>query len=93
MSENEGVGRESRVKPSIGPYIWYISYRSKTGTKPESRLLARGTQRFRSEAEAKQFALEVISNGWSAIGGTINPYKPKRVISCRQILDWIAEKE
>jgi len=53
----------------------------------------RATRRFIAEAEAKQFAQEIIGNGWSAIAGTINPYKPKKTVSSRKILDWIASHE
>jgi hypothetical protein len=57
-----------------------------------TRHYARATRRFKSEADAKQFAYEVvIQNGWSAIAGTINPYKPKRVICSRRLLYWIAK--
>ena len=41
----------------------------------EERKCVRATRKFKSEAEAKQFAQEIINNGWSAIAGTLNPYK------------------
>ena len=78
----------------IAPDIWYISYRSKIRPKHDSeQSIMRGARRFKSETEAKKFAQEIITNGWSASAGTINPYKPKKVISSRQILAWIAESE
>lgn len=75
--------------------IWYVSYRSNIMPRreDEERKFARATRRFRTEAEAKQFAQEVIAKGWLAIAGTINPYKPKKTISSREILDWIAGNE
>jgi hypothetical protein len=54
---------------------------------------ARATRRFKSEAEAKQFAEEIIGKGWTAIAGTINPYTPKRVISSKRIVYWISGNE
>lgn len=75
--------------------IWYVSYRSNITPKRENGepRCVRATRRFKAEAEAKQFAQEIIKNGWSAIAGTLNPYKPKKTVSSRQILDWIAGKD
>ncbi len=74
--------------------IWYVSYRSNITPKrdDEERRFVRATRKFKTEAEAKQFAQEIIKNGWSAIAGTLNPYKPKKTISSTKILDWIAGK-
>jgi hypothetical protein len=71
---------------------WYVSYRSNILPKRESEeRVPRGTRRFETEADAKQFALEVVRSGWSAIAGTINPHKPKQVIPSSKIA-WIAER-
>jgi hypothetical protein len=76
------------------PDIWYVSYRSNITPKREDgeHRFARGTRTFKDEAEARQFAKEVIQKGWSAIAGTLNPHKPKKTIASTQILDWIAGK-
>jgi hypothetical protein len=73
---------------------WYVSYRSNITPKRDDgeRRFVRATRKFKTEAEAKQFAHEIIKNGWSAIAGTLNPYKPKKTVSSTQILDWIAGK-
>jgi len=75
--------------------IWYVSYRSNITPKRDDkeRRFVRATRKFKTEAEAKQFAQEIIKNGWSAIAGTLNPYKPKKTISSTKILDWIAGKD
>ena len=75
--------------------IWYVSYRSNITPKrdDEERRCVRATRKFKTEAEAKQFAHEIIKNGWSAIAGTLNPHTPKKTVSSRQILDWIAGKD
>jgi len=71
--------------------IWYISYRSNIARKNgEQQGIVRATRRFKTETEAKQFAQEIIAQGWLAIAGTINPHTPKKAISSRKILDWIA---
>jgi hypothetical protein len=75
--------------------IWYVSYRANIMPKRGSgeRRSPRATRKFKAEAEAKQFAKEIIKDGWSAIAGTLNPYTPKKIVSSRQILDWIAGKQ
>jgi hypothetical protein len=75
--------------------IWYVSYRSNITPKRENGepRCVRATRKFKAEADAKQFAHEIIKNGWSAIAGTLNPHKPKKTVSSQQILDWIAGKD
>jgi hypothetical protein len=76
------------------PEIWYVSYRSNILPQPEGgeRRCVRGTRKFATEAEARQFAQEIIANGWSAIAGTLNPHSPKQTVASTRILDWIAGK-
>jgi hypothetical protein len=76
-------------------YTWYVSYRSNIAPRSDSdgqRRVARATRKFTGEAAAKEFAREIIAQGWSAIAGTLNPHLPKRMVSSRQILDWIDGK-
>lgn len=77
------------------PDIWYVSYRSNITAKRDSgeRRFARATRKFKAEADAKQFAQEMIAKGWSAIAGTLNPYTPKKTVASTQILDWIASRD
>ena len=81
-------------EPMTGPDIWYVSYRSNITPKRDNRerRLARATRKFKDEAEARQFAQEIIEKGWSAIAGTLNPHMPKKTVASTQILDWIAGK-
>jgi hypothetical protein len=74
--------------------IWYVSYRSNITPKRDDgeRRSARATRKFKAEAEAKQFAQEMIKEGRSAIAGTLNPHTPKKTVASTQILDWIAGK-
>ncbi len=74
--------------------VWYVSYRSNITPKcndGKSRS-ARATRKFKDETQAKQFAEEMIKDGWSAIAGTLNPHMPKKTVASTQILDWIAGK-
>jgi hypothetical protein len=75
--------------------IWYVSYRSNITPKRENgkRRCVRATRKFKAEAEARQFAHEIIKNGWSAIAGTLNPYTPKKTVSSTRILDWITGED
>jgi hypothetical protein len=74
--------------------IWYVSYRTNIMPKrgDGERRSVRGTCKFRSEAEAKQFAHEMIKEGRSAIAGTLNPHTPKKTVASTRILDWTAGK-
>jgi hypothetical protein len=75
-------------------HIWYVSYRSNiTPRENGERRCARATRKFKAEAEARQFARQMIESGWSAIAGTLNPHTPKRTVASTQILDWIAGKD
>ena len=78
----------------IEPDIWYVSYRSNITPKRNSgeRRCVRATRKFKAEVDARQFAQEIIENGWSAIAGTLNPHTPKQTVASAQILDWIAGK-
>jgi hypothetical protein len=81
--------------PWTDSYTWYVSYRSNIIPRCDRegpRRVARATRKFKGEADAKNFAREIIAQGWSAIAGTLNPHSPKRMVSSRQILDWIDGK-
>ena len=82
------------VEHSTGADTWYVSYRANITPKRSDgeRRSVRATRRFKSEAEAKQFAQKMIKEGWSAIAGTLNPHTPKKTVASTQILDWIADQ-
>jgi len=75
--------------------IWYVSYRSNITPKREDgeRRCARATRKFKDEGEARQFARQIIEDGWCAIAGTLNPHTPKKTVASTKILDWIAGKD
>jgi hypothetical protein len=82
------------VKHVADHHTWYVSYRTNITPKrhDEEPRSVRATRKFKTEAEAKQFAEEIIKGGWSAIAGTLNPHTPKKTVASTQILDWIAGK-
>jgi hypothetical protein len=73
------------------PDIWYVSFGPDKSVKTDDDATtgsARSTRTFKSEVDAKLFAMQIISKGWSASAGTLNPYQPKQVIGASQIERW-----
>lgn len=71
------------------PDIWYVSFGADKTLKSEGASgPARTTRTFKSEADARIFALEIIRKGWSASAGTINPHQPKQLIGPSHIENW-----
>ena len=67
--------------------IWYVTFGpDKMGETAEG--VARSTRTFKSEIDAKLFAMQILTKGWSATAGTLNPYQPKRVVGPSQIARW-----
>jgi hypothetical protein len=67
--------------------IWYVTFGpDKTGETAES--MARSTRTFKSEIDAKLFAVQILSKGWSASAGTLNPHQPKQIVGPAQIERW-----
>ncbi len=67
--------------------IWYVSFgpdhadNSAAGT-------ARSTRTFKSEVDAKLFAMQILSKGFTVSAGTLNPHQPKQVVGPAQIERW-----
>jgi hypothetical protein len=73
------------------PDIWYVSFGPDKSVKTDddaTRSSVRSTRTFKSEVDAKLFAMQIISKGWSASAGTLNPHQPKQVIAASQIERW-----
>jgi hypothetical protein len=75
------------------PDIWYVAFGPDRTLKSDDRAtgVVRSTRTFKSETEAKLFALQILAKGWSANAGTLNPHQPKRTIAASQIEHWAAE--
>jgi hypothetical protein len=66
---------------------WYVTFGPhKTDETADSR--TRSTRTFKSEIDAKLFAMQILSKGWTASAGTLNPHQPKRVVGPSQIEQW-----
>ena len=50
--------------------------------------MVRSTRTFKSEIDAKLFAMQILSKGWIASAGTLNPHQPKQIIGPSQIERW-----
>jgi hypothetical protein len=72
------------------PDTWYVAYGPDKAVKSDDRVsgAVRSTKTFKSETEARLFAIEILAKGWSANAGTLNPHQPKRMIGASQIEQW-----
>jgi len=73
-----------------------MSRRSSSPTSPNTRWTSRGprtTRTFKSEVDAKLFAIQILAKGWTASAGTLNPYQPKQVIPASQMERWADPRE
>jgi hypothetical protein len=62
---------------------WFVSYKTGSGTHHE-----RMTRTFRSENDAKRFALMMLAEQKYPVAGTLNPCQPKRIISSFRVASW-----
>jgi hypothetical protein len=67
---------------------WYVSFEL-----PGKRGLARATETFPNEQEAKKFARAKLVDTPKVAAGTLNPHLPKRAIASRQILEWLEQAD
>ena len=69
------------------PDIWYVSF-GPDRTDDNAASKVRSTRTFKSEIDAKLFAMQILSKGWIASAGTLNPHQPKQVIPPSRIETW-----
>jgi hypothetical protein len=72
------------------PDIWYVAFEPQRTLKPADGGLsaARSTRTFKSEIDAKLFAMQILAKGWSASAGTLIPHQPKQIVAPSQIERW-----
>jgi hypothetical protein len=68
---------------------WYVSFERPRG----KRTLARATETFPNEREAKKFAKAKLIDTPNVSAGTLNPHLPKRTIATTQMLEWLEEPD
>lgn len=76
-------------------YIWYVAFGPAkpdegASAKPNENASSstRSTRTFKSEVDAKLFAMQILSRGWTASAGTLNPHQPKQIVPPSQIERW-----
>ena len=67
--------------------IWYVAFGPDRADESAASLV-RSTRTFKTEIDAKLFAMQILAKGWTASAGTLNPYQPKQVIGSSQIERW-----
>jgi hypothetical protein len=81
--------RPRRYAAMAQPDIWYVAFEPNKPLKPDSGTGAvRSTRTFKSEIDAKLFAMQILAKGWSASAGTLNPHQPKQIVAPSQIERW-----
>jgi hypothetical protein len=57
------------------PDIWYVTFGPDKSVKTDDPASGsvRSTRTFKSEVDAKLFAMQILSKGWTASAGTLNP--------------------
>jgi hypothetical protein len=90
LMTNETFTRHGRYAAMTQPDIWYVAFGPDKAVKTDDSATGavRSTQTFKSEVNAKLFALQVLAKGWSASAGTLNPHQPKQIIGSSQIERW-----
>jgi hypothetical protein len=68
---------------------WYVSFELPRG----KRRLARATETFPNEREAKEFARAKLVDTPKVTAGTLNPHLPKRTIAATLMLEWLEEPD
>ena len=74
---------------------WFVSVEMPKQRRSNAQVFARQTKTFPTEAEAKQFAKEMLSNEYKVVAGTLlSADQPaRRIISGSQINRWIEEED
>jgi hypothetical protein len=90
--QGETFSRFPRYAAMTQPDIWYVAFGPDKTVKTDDSAngVVRSTRTFRSEVDAKLFAMQILAKGWSASAGTLNPHQPKQVVGASQIEQWAA---
>jgi hypothetical protein len=67
--------------------IWYVTF-GPDRTDEDAGSMVRTTRTFKSEIDAKLFAMQILAKGLTAHAGTLNPHRPKQVVGPAEIDRW-----
>jgi hypothetical protein len=73
------------------PDIWYVAFGPDKAVKTDdsaTNSTARSTRTFKTEVDAKLFAMQILAKGWTASAGTLNPYQPKQIVGPGDVERW-----
>ena len=73
------------------PDIWYVAFGPDKTVKTDDSAgtsMVRSTRTFKTEVDAKLFAMQILAKGWNASAGTLNPHQPKQIVGPAQIEHW-----
>jgi hypothetical protein len=75
------------------PDIRYVAFRPDKTAKTDDCATGavRSTRTFKSEVDAKLFAMQIVAKGWSASAGTLNPHLPKQVVGVSEVEGWAGQ--
>jgi hypothetical protein len=78
------------MKAMTQPDTWYVAFGPDKTVKTDGGAAgaARLTRTFKSEVDAKLFAMQILAKGLTASAGTLNPHQPKRIVGASQIESW-----
>jgi hypothetical protein len=90
LTTDETFTRQRRYAAMTQPDIWYVAYGPDKAVKTDDSATGavRSTRTFKSEVDAKLFAMQILAKGWSASAGTLNPHLPKQIVGASQIEGW-----
>ncbi len=76
---------QPRYRGMTKPDIWYVAFGPEN---PDDGTSQRSTRTFKSEIDAKLFAMQILAKGFRASAGTLNPHQPKQIVPPSQIEQW-----
>jgi hypothetical protein len=70
--------------------IWYVAFGPDKAVKAGDGAMSavRSTRTFKSEVDAKLFAMQILAKGWTASAGTLNPHQPRQIVGASRIEEW-----
>jgi len=89
-AHGETFSHHQRYGRMTQPDTWYVAFGPDKTVKTDDSAtgVVRSTRTFKSEVDAKLFAMQIIAKGWSATAGTLNPHQPKQIIGASHIERW-----
>jgi hypothetical protein len=90
VAAHETFVRDPRYVGMTQPDTWYVAFGPDKSVKTDDSATGaqRSTRTFKSEVDAKLFAMQILAKGWTASAGTLNPHQPKQVVAASQIEHW-----